>query len=494
MHEYLWMTGQVVYQIFPDRFAIGQPHTSETKLALPAYHRADDYVRRGWNDLPINPPWGKDFFGGDLQGIADHLHYLQDLGITTIYLTPIFTSPSNHKYETTDYFTVDAQFGGDEALRALIETLHNANMRLVMDAVLNHVSDQHPWFVKAKQGDKAFKDFFTFHPSGGYDCWRGYRHMPELNLANPKVQALLYRNPDSVLQKYLAMGLDGWRFDVAVDVGLKTIHAVRQVLRQRFPGAALIGEVMAYAARWTQGDDKYHGVMNYYFRDAVLSWLGGKASAKQMNAAVEHYYKGYGLTGALCSWNILSSHDTPRLISLLPDRAQRQLAIVAQFTLPGAPMVYYGEEIGMEGKCDPDCRRPMVWERCRWDREMLEFYKQLISIRQGRAELRRGRLILLGNQIEADMIAFIRHTEQPQEVALVLINNAETPVRQRLFTPHSHLYHSLPLRNLLCPAQALINMEAGNLDVDMPPRSAAILVPDDGQYQEYQYFKPRNLP
>ena len=480
MYEFLWMADQVVYEIFPDRFAIGRPHSSASKLALPAYHRAEDYVRRDWTELPVSPPWGKDFFGGDLRGICDHLDYLQDLGATCVYLTPIFSSPSNHKYDTTDYFTVDEQFGGEAALREMIGKMHRADMRLVLDAVFNHVSDVHEWFVRAKRGDKSVKDFFIFHTGGGYEGWHGYGHMPKLNLANPKLQALLYRDADSVLQHYLAMGVDAWRFDVAVDVGLKAARAMRQALRQRFPGASMIGEVMAYAARWTNGNDKYHGVMNYHFRHAVLSWLRGKTSARQMGAAAERYYQGYGMVGALCSWNILSSHDTPRLSHVLPGKAQQRLAIATQFTLPGAPLIYYGEEVGMEGAGDPDCRRPMVWEQSRWDMELFEFYKTLIAIRQSRAELRHGKLVMLGSLPTIDMLAFIRYTDHPQELSLVLINNSENPVRQSLPVPPPHFREGLVMRNLLCPARELVKMEAGGLPVDVPTRSAAILVPCDG--------------
>jgi len=493
MHEPLWMADQVMYEIFPDRFAIGEPYTSESKLALAPYHRATDYVRRGWDELPVNPSWGKDFFGGDLRGIADRLGHLQELGATGVFSTPIFSAPSNHKYDATDFFSIDEQFGGDEALTDLIQQMHRLDMRLVMDAAFNHVSDIHPWFLAAKQGKKPFKDFFAFKPDGGYQCWRDLRQMPELNLDNAELQGILYRNSDSVLQKYLAMGLDGWRFDVAVDLGLEVAKAMRLALQERFPSAVMIGEVMNYAAEWTNGDDRYHGVMNYYFRDAVLSWLRGEASMRQMNSVAEEYYQGYGMDGALCSWNILSSHDTPRLKNMLPDKAQRQLAVIAQFTLPGVPLVYYGEEIGMDGGGDPDCRRPMIWDRQRWDMETFEFYKKLISIRQSRAELRRGKLIMLGHQLDTDAIAFLRYTDKPNEVSLVLINNAATPLKQRLFTPHSHLYHQLPMKNLLCPEQSLIRMEAGNLDVEIPARSAAILVPTDDQFKEYKFFKERNL-
>jgi glycosidase len=469
----LWMADQITYQIFPDRFAIGKPHTSETKLKLPAYRDAGYSLRR-WDELPENPSRGKDFFGGDLQGIIDRLDYIQDLGVTCLYLTPIFAAPSNHKYDTTDFFTIDTQFGGEKTLKALIRELKRRKMRLILDAVFNHVSDAHPWAAKP--------EFVT----GEY--WRGFKHMPELNLLNKKLQDILFRKPGSVLQKYLAMGVDGWRFDVAVDVGLPVVRAMRRAIRRRFPDAVLLGEVMCFAGEWCNSDEAFHGVMNYYFRDAVLGWLRDEITTRQVAAATNDYFSGYGHAGSIRSWNMLSSHDTPRLRHTLPDAALRWLAVVAQFTLPGVPFIYYGEEIGMDGGNDPDCRRPMVWDEKRWDKDTRAFYKKLIELRQAHAALRHGNLTML----DADALVFLRHTDKINETALVAINSSMQPYRQIVFTPHSHLYHALPMKNLLAPSQ-VVTMEAGNIKLEIPPRSAAIFVPDDDRYRGYKFFKPRNL-
>lgn len=453
-----WLADQITYQIFPDRFAIGHPHTSETKLALPEYRYGS---HRRWDELPENPSRGTDFFGGDLDGIRERLDYIQDLGATLIYLTPIFIAPSNHKYDTTDFFTIDPQFGGEAALRRLITELKRRNMRLVLDAVFNHVSDKHPWHGQ-----------FTTN-----ECWRDFGHMPELDLTNPTLRNLLF----DVLRKYNALGVDGWRFDVAVDVGLPFVHAMREA----FPDSVLLGEVMCYAGDWCRD---FTGVMNYYFRDALTNWLSGNITTRQVSAAMNDYATGYGQRGALCSWNMLSSHDTPRLRHSLPDAAQRRLALVAQFTLPGVPFIYYGEEIGMDGGNDPDCRRPMIWDEARWENGTRSFYKSLIAIRQSHAALRRGQL----TPLEADQLVFLRHTGQINETALIAINNSDQPYRQIVFTPHSHLYHALPMKNLLNPSQ-VVNMEAGNIKIELPPKTAGIFVPDDTRMAGYKFFKARNL-
>jgi alpha-glucosidase len=482
----LWLADQILYQIFPDRFAVGRPHTPETKLRQPEYNVAG-YVHRRWEELPETPPRGRDFFGGDLRGIRDRLDHIQSLGATGLYLTPIFSAPSNHKYDTTDFFTVDPQFGGEPALVELVAELKRRGMRLILDAVFNHVSDRHPWFIAARAGQSPYRDFFTWRPDGRYECWRDFGNMPELNLANGQLQDLLWRGPDSVLQRYLALGIDGWRFDVAVDVGLPVARAMRETIRRAWPKAVLVGEVMSFGGDWCRGDEAFHGVMNYYFRDAVTGWLRGEISSRQVRAAMADYASGYGLAGALQSWNMLSSHDTARLRQGLPQAALRRLAVVAQFTLPGVPVIYYGEEIGMEGGDDPDCRRPMIWEAQRWDRETWEWYRQLIEIRRALPALRRGALTVL----EADTLVFLRHTGRLGEVALVAINASQEPYRQVVFTPHSHLYHALPMKNLLPPGQ-VVTMQAGNLRLDLPGRSAAIFVPDDSRLGCYRFFKDRN--
>lgn len=493
-----WLASQIIYEIFPERFAIGQPYTSETKLALKSYDklynhgRANDYEKRSWNELPVNPSDGKDFFGGDINGIIDHLDYLQELGITTLFLTPIFFAPSNHKYDTTDFFTVDEHFGGEKSLIKLIEELKKRGMYLFLDIAFNHISDIHPWFICAKYDVRPFRYFFKFNKNGNYECWYDFRQMPELNLLDENLQDILFRNNDSVLQKYLNMGVDGFRFDAATAVGLNIIRIIRKTLQEKYPHAVMIGEVTNFAGDWINEHEKYHGVMNYYFHSSLFSWLRGDISALQMNYAAEEYYRGYGKKGSIYSWNILSSHDTSRLRNMLSNEKQRQLAVIAQFTLPGVPFIYYGEEIGMEGGADPDCRRPMIWDENRWDKNTFNLYKKLIAIRKSHPELQFGDFVMLGHKLSANALIFLRYTDKINEVAIIVINNNKLPIIEKLFTPHSHLYHDLPLKDLLnnCPK---LKMQGGNIDLNVPPYSAVILVPDDTQFKDYKFFKERNL-
>jgi glycosidase len=338
---------QVVYQIFPERFAIGGGLTSAEKLASPAYDLPDVH-KRDWNDSTLHQPWGQQFFGGDLDGIADKLDYLGDLGITGVYLTPVFASPSNHKYDATDFLCIDPMFGGDAALKRLTEAVHARGMGLALDAVLNHVSRKHPWFLAAQTGDTTKRDWFTFKPDGSYDCWQDVTSMPELNLANPAVRDVLYRRPDSVVQYWLDQGVDNWRFDVAQDVGIPVAQEMRSIVGTRFPHAGLLGELNGFSGAWFQAGGGYQGMMNYWYRTATLAWLAGDIDAVQMNHALRDARADYGLPGLLCSWNMLSSHDTPRLITTVGSVENARLAMLMQFTMPGVPLVYYGEEIGMK--------------------------------------------------------------------------------------------------------------------------------------------------
>ena len=486
----------MIYQIFPERFAIGQPLDIQTKLAQPAYQR-DGYTRHArWDEEPTG---GSDFFGGDLRGIIDHLDYLQDLGADAVYLTPIFTAYSNHKYDTVDYQTVDPMFGDEHVLAELIDRLHQRGMRLIMDAVLNHVGTEHPWFRAARRNEQPYRDFFTFLPDGKYLCWWGYGTLPELRIEHPLVAQMLYRNPDAVLPRWLARGLDHWRFDAALDLGLDVVADIRKALEQRFPHACLIGEVLSFASAFCSGRSHFHGVMNYWFRYATLGWLQGTVSTRAFVRAITDYYQRYGHEAANRSWNILSTHDTPRLRDELPDATIRELALVLQFTLPGEPLVYYGEETGMEGGGDPHNRRTMQWDEANWDQATLRLHKKLIEIRRSRRELRDGRLLLLGEYIDGDALAFVRFTDVPNQEALVAVNKSKQRLQQRLLVSHSHFEPRLWFRNLLVPEQH-VQFSMASFQLDLPPESAVIYVPDDGyimpndsRESTYAFFKPRIL-
>ena len=236
-------------------------------------------------------------------------------------------------------------------------------MELTLDAVLNHVSDQHPWFEAARAGDPRWREWFTFLDDGRYLCWQGHGHLPELRLDHPAVQARLFRDTDSLVQHWLALGVDHWRFDVAQDLGLAVARELVAAVRPRFPQARLLGELVGFPGDWLADPAGFDGMMNYWTRTVVLGWLRGEIGARQAHAALRDTLQRCGLAGLLRSWNMLSSHDTPRLVTALGSPARARLAQLLQFTLPGIPLVYYGEELGLEGAADPGCRATMPWDR-----------------------------------------------------------------------------------------------------------------------------------
>ena len=480
---------QVVYQIFPERFAIGAGLSSAQKLADPAYD-VPHAARRDWDDSTLQQPWATQFFGGDLDGIVSRLDYLTDLGVTGVYLTPIFASPSNHKYDATDFWRIDPMFGGDAALQRLTTALHARGLSLTLDAVLNHVSSQHPWFQAALAGDPDKRDWFSFQADGSYQCWQDGTGMPELNLANPHVRDALYRRPDSLVQHWLAQGVDHWRFDVAQDVGIPVAQEMRAIVGKRFPKACLLGELNGFSGSWFQGLEGFHGMMNYWYRTATMAWLSGTIDAVQMNHAVRDARTGYGLSGLLCSWNMLSSHDTPRLITTLGSAERARLAMLMQFTLPGVPLVYYGEEIGMEGGADPDCRRPMRWDAAQWDTTQQDWVKRLITLRQSNPALQYGDVTVLGDRLPGNALVFLRHTEVPGQAALVVINMDDKPLDALLLLPYSHWYDGVPLQDALASSPNT-RVQAASVQLNVAPNTAAVYQAVE-PYQNYRFFKQRN--
>lgn len=507
---------QIVYQIFPERFAIGQPHTSESKLALPEYQQPG-FQRRAWDEpvLPADQPardwaegavdYGKIFYGGDLQGVIDHLPYLEALGITTLYFTPIFTAPSNHKYDTTDFFQIDPMFGDEATLARLNRQAAQQGIGVVLDVALNHVSDQHPWFLAAQQGEQPYRRWFTFvDPDSGeilpadcappanspYHAWWDFGHMPEMNLDRPTLEAVLFATPESLLQKYLSLGIQGWRLDCGQDIGLPFAQRLLTSVHQRYPKAELLGELMVYGGDWLKAN-AFTGIMNYYQRETSLAWLRGQIGSRQANCVLQESYDGLGHEGALASWNMLASHDTPRLKHLLPERWQRELALTTQFTLPGIPVIYYGEEVGMEGAGDPDNRRPMIWDETRWDLETLDFYRKLIALRQQHPALWEGRLTMLGDRLDGiDALIFLRRTGIPGESALVVINRDARPLKASVMLPDAHLYCTVPLSDRLGDAKPL-TMDGGRVDLEVAAQTAAVFMPDE-RCRTFRFFKPRN--
>ncbi len=377
-----WVKDAVFYAVFPDRFRNGAPG----------------------NDPPGTRPWGElpdrdSTFGGDLWGIIQALDYLQDLGVTALYLTPIFTAPSNHKYDVVDYFNVDPHFGGNEALSALVEELHRRGMRIILDGVFNHCGEGHPFFrdVLARGKASVYWDWFTIHgdrviqePYPNYTCWAAVKSLPEWNHAVPAVREYLLSVATHWIREYR---IDGWRLDAVEHMHPDFVRELRAAIKRENPEAYVLGEVMGLATAWF----KYgalDGVMNYWLWEGLLHFLAWRDwDAPRFLAYLRGLLGSYPRENLFSCYNLTGSHDKPRLMTLCGgDSASVSLIVALIFALPGAPAIYYGDEVGLEGGEDPDCRRCFPWDPSRWDTELRGLFRTLIGLRREEPALRHGDL------------------------------------------------------------------------------------------------------
>ncbi len=454
-----WVWDQVFYQIFPERFRDGEP--SNNVQSGEYLYQGKAVVARSWDDLPDRRQGPREFFGGDLQGILQSLPYLDDLGVSALYLNPVFTSPSSHKYDTVDYTNVDPHFGGNEVLAELCNRLHAAGKRIVLDAVINHTSERHPWFDRYREAatpgafgnrDAATRSHYTFLDHGddeSYVGWAGAKTLPVLNFADPEVRRKIYQDSDAVLRRWLRppYAIDGWRFDVihmlGEGPGAKNNHAYvrafRQAVREENPEAYLLGEHFFEATPWLQGDQE-DGAMNYYgFTLPLWAFLAGtdhrghpsRVDAEDLDAMLTRARARLPHEIALSQFNLLDSHDTPRLKTLLGgDRELFEVAVTALFGYIGVPCIYYGDEIGLEGGGDPDCRRPFPWDQQRWDQRLREHYRSLIALRHATPALRYGSYLTL--YARGDVFAFARFF-RGQLVVVALNRGSATTVSLPIF-------------------------------------------------------------
>ncbi len=443
-----WLSEAVFYQIFPDRFENGDPSLDPKReqFEFIGYH-PQVYP---WESIPPEDQFDSlAFYGGDLPGIIQRLDYLNELGINTLYLNPVFTAPTNHKYDVVDYDHVDPHFGGNEALVSLRNALDAYGMRYILDIVPNHVGYWHPWFQKARQDITSPEaDFFTFqqHPDQ-YESWLGVWLLPKLNYQSDLLRKRIYAGEQSAFRRWLRppYSADGWRVDVAnmlarqgpVHLAEEVNRSIRQAVKETRAEAYLMGENFHDATDQLQGD-QFDGVMNYMgFLYPMLDWLRGyKQGAARMDgqitsqipwptAALEAAWRErrsvIPWSISLQQYNLLGSHDIPRILTQLDgSMALNRLAVTLLFTYPGVPGVYYGDEIGLHDMPVLNSRSCMVWDQARWDIELREFYRDLISFRKQSRALQSGGFQVL--YLDEDILAFQRETGQ--ERVLVAANRS----------------------------------------------------------------------
>ena len=378
-----WVKDAVFYQIFPDRFCRSERYKAVGKFVP-------------WDSKPTRT----NMFGGNLRGITDKLKYILDLGANALYLCPIFKSNSNHRYHTVNYFEIDPVLGTLKDFDALVKKAHSLGIRVILDGVFNHCSRGFFQFNSLMElgEDSPYRDWFHVHSwpihaySGkpNYECWWNYPALPKFNTDCADVREYLF----SVAEFWTKRGIDGWRLDVPNEIDDDSFwQEFRRRVKAVEPDAYIVGEIWDAPERWLKGD-QFNGVMNYVFRKAVMQYLFDEnaISTEEFCRRLQSAFPaGRGDT----PMNLLGSHDTTRIKSQPHTSLDRiKLAYALMFFLPGAPCIYYGDEIGMEGGKDPDCRRTMPWEelKTRKAQPIYAFLRHLVALRRENSVLRDGKL------------------------------------------------------------------------------------------------------
>ncbi|MDQ6793826.1 MAG: glycoside hydrolase family 13 protein [Chloroflexota bacterium] len=510
-----WVRDAVFYQIFPDRFA------------------ASDRVRKpGRMESWDSPPTTYGFKGGDLLGVAERLPYLADLGVTALYLTPVFSSAANHRYHAYDYFHVDPLLGGNDALRELLDDAHGRGMRVILDGVFNHTgrgfwpfhhvleagaaSPYRNWFYFDQAALDAGRPVLAYPeavgrdgaarndpgPVGtagphdgrasleqlGYRAWWDLPALPKLNVAEPAVRDYLL----SVAEYWIRFGADGWRLDVPSEIDEATFWPeFRRRVRAVNPEAYLVGEIWSLAPDWLRGD-RFDALMNYPLAEAILSFAGaGHLNDELIRSHHEYGARVSALDGpafaarlgevmtaydpavTAVQMNLLDSHDSPRFHSMVGgDRTSYRLALLLIAALPGAPCVYYGDEVGIDGGLDPDNRRAFPWREEAWDRDLRSFVRASIALRRDEPALRRGSFRVAG--AGAGAIAIERRMDDRR--LLLVVNNgaAETSLAVDLPGAAGCRLEVIPLPDLPA-ASPPPTMPGDQVTIKLPPRSGTIV-------------------
>lgn len=359
-----WMKEAVFYQIFVDRFAMGN------------FSKDDSYINMTWEDKPSPVS----FAGGDLLGIGDKLDYLKDLGVNAIYLTPIFRSNSNHKYDILDYFKIDPHFGDEEDFRKLVENLHARDMKLVLDGVFNHMSKANPIFqdALAKQKDSDYFDWFYINEDKTYETFAKVTAMPKINTSNEKVQKYLIDVGKYWIEKF---DIDGWRLDVSDEISHDFWRAFRKEIKGLKKDAVIIGENWHDGSSFLMGD-QFDSIMNYSFTKASLDYFKEEIDARAMAFRLNRVLVRNKDQVNRMNLNFLDTHDTLRFLTEVNGSEDKLLSGIALMTVfIGTTSMYYGTEIGLEGSYDPDSRRSFLWDRLGEKEILIRKIKEIFALK-----------------------------------------------------------------------------------------------------------------
>ena len=486
-----WRIGAVIYQILVDRFA--PPADIEAKRHLyPA-----PKTLKSWDELPKpgvyledQKLWSHeiDFWGGDLAGVREKLDYIKSLDVDVVYLNPIHDSFTNHAYDALDYREVKAEFGTRDDVKELAQTLHENDIRLVLDGVFNHMGRNSARFKDAEANPESeYRDWFYFGDQyqSGARCWWLAENLPEINLENPKVRKHVYAGKNSAVRGYLRDGVDGWRLDVAMDIGMKWLTELTAAAHREKPGSLVVGEIANYPKEWFPAVD---GIMHFTMKNILLGLMNGDIDAQHARRMIERMYRDSDFEHMLMSWIYLDNHDTPRLAHMVNDPQRRRLAQLLQFTLPGSPNLYYGTELGMTGGDDPEMRAPMRWDWVNDQNVSLTWTKQLIQLRRNHRALRVGDF----RSVETNaLFGFERFTDRVEDTVIVLTNPTNVEVTETVLIANSKLMNTFECVDVIDP-NFRVPIYTSMVTVTLQPGAFRVLVPDvtsRGGYNSYKRVK-----
>lgn len=430
-----WAKGKVVYQIFVDRFASDK-----------------DVPEEEWYRQDLNH---RDSLHGSLKGITQSIPYLKNLGVDVLYLTPIFKANSSHKYDTVDYMQIDPDFGTAEDLKNLTSAAHGAGIYIVLDAVFNHTSRDFFAFrdLQEKQQNSRYKDWYYVdeYPARGelmptYRSFSYFGGMPKLNCRNPEVRKFVC---DVVKYWTEECHVDGWRLDVADEIGRDFWREFRRTMRKVNPQLLIVGEIWHFNGSYLTGD-QWDSVMNYHFTDAVKGFLLEKKLTAKEFAEKLDFVRGR-LKGETVPylWNLIDSHDTPRFMTQADGKKELlKLAAALQLLLPGMPMIYYGDEVGMTGEKGSGCRRGMLWDEERQDRELLGFYRKLLAVRRQNPVIGEGEVCWLNEPEESTLLSWCFCGEGGRKVT-VLLNNGDKAIRRNELAGRTELLSGMAFDGII---------------------------------------------
>ena len=434
-----WYKEGIMYNIFVDRFNNGNRNKK------PSNPKKNSFIYSNWSDTPmyIKDTNGEiirwDFHGGNLRGIIDKLPYLSKIGVSIIYLSPIFESSSNHKYTTGDYKTIDPMFGDEEILKELIEKAKKRGINIILDGVFSHTGADSKYFNKFgnydelgayQSKDSKYSSWYTFNEfPDDYKCWWGIKDLPNVNELDKNYMDYIIYDEDSVINKWTSMGIKGWRLDVADELPTKFIKELRKELKKNDPQSILVGEVWEDASNKISYNerrnyfvgDQLDSVMGYPFRENIVSFLKGNITSRQLNNKFMTIKENYPKESFKANLNLISSHDVTRIKTELNyDEAKIRLAVATQMTFEGVPYIYYGDEAGLCGGTDPDNRKTYPWKN--EDKDMIEFYRESINTRKQYNVLINGDTEFIDTN-DDDVFGYIRFNDNNEKI-LILINRS----------------------------------------------------------------------